>query len=85
MAINSKLDLSGAMPPPESLVYIVEDDAAVRDSLAQLLRMQGYQTTSFQSAEAFLAAVKPGCRGCAILDIRLPGLDGLDLQATLHK
>ena len=71
------------MVQTESTVFLVEDDAAVSDSLVQLLRLQGYLTAAFNSAEAFLAAAQPGWMGCAILDIRLPGLNGLDLQTTL--
>ncbi len=64
-------------------VFIVEDDPAVSDSLTQMLSMQGYATASFDSAEAFLAAADATWEGCAILDIRLPGMNGLDLQASL--
>ena len=65
-------------------VYLVEDDAAVSDSLNQLLQLKGYLTTSFDSAESFLSAARPDWRGCAILDIRLPGMNGLELQAELR-
>jgi len=74
---------SNFIPQPESRVFIIEDDSAVNDSLVQLLRMQGYRTASFESAEAFIAAARPEWIGCAIVDIRLPGLDGLELQALL--
>jgi two-component system response regulator FixJ len=84
-AMNTKADMNNVVLPAESSVYIVEDDTAVSDSVAQLLRMQGYRTVSFTSAEAFLDAVHPGCGGCAIVDIRLPGADGLILQSTLQK
>ena len=69
----------------DAKVFIVEDDHAVSDSLSQLLGMQGYRTSSFPSAEAFLAALSPDSSGCAILDIRLPGVSGLELQATLTE
>ena len=81
--MNTKTDIGNALVQTESRVFLVEDDAAVSDSLVQLLRLQGYLTAAFHSAEAFLAAAQPDWTGCAILDIRLPGLNGLDLQAAL--
>ncbi len=66
-------------------VYIVEDDLAVSDALLQLIQMHGYSTLCFVSAEAFVAAMEPGWTGCAILDIRLPGMDGLALQNSLSQ
>ncbi|HPU52558.1 MAG TPA: response regulator, partial [Burkholderiaceae bacterium] len=65
-------------------VFIVEDDASVRDSLSLLLSLHGYLTATFGSAEDFLAAYKPGWRGCLIVDVRMPGMSGLELQKTLQ-
>ncbi|MGH8705098.1 MAG: response regulator transcription factor, partial [Burkholderiales bacterium] len=65
-------------------VYIVDDDAAVRDSLALMLGLAGYRTALFADAEAFLAAYRPDFAGCAIVDLRLPGASGLELQADLR-
>lgn len=65
-------------------VHIVEDDAAMRDSLSLMLGLLGYRTASFNSAEAFLAAYQPGWSGCVIADLRLPGKSGLELQAALR-
>ena len=65
-------------------VYIVDDDAAVRDSLALMLGLAGYRTALFADAEAFLAAYRPDFAGCAIVDLRLPGASGLELQAELR-
>lgn len=76
-------DIAPATASQDCRVYLVEDDLAVSDSLEQLLRIKGYATTTFGTAEAFLAAAKPQWTGCAILDIRLPGMSGLDLQSTL--
>ena len=84
-AMNTHTDMSKSIIQSESQVFIVEDDPAVNDSLVQLLRMQGYRTASFDSAEAFIAASRPEWTGCAILDIRLPGLNGLELQASLAE
>jgi FixJ family two-component response regulator len=66
-------------------VYIVEDDASVRDSLALMLGLAGYQTAAFADAESFISAVHPGCAGCLITDLRLPGMSGLELQAALRR
>jgi RNA polymerase sigma factor (sigma-70 family) len=64
-------------------VYLVEDDAAVRDSLALLLQLRGYETASFESAEEFLKAMPLQRPACALLDVRLPSMSGLDLQRRL--
>ncbi|HEY1257827.1 MAG TPA: response regulator FixJ [Stellaceae bacterium] len=67
----------------EQSVYIVDDDEAVRDSLAILLESKGYTVKSFGSALDFLAAVSSLAAGCLIVDIRMPGMDGLELQQRL--
>jgi FixJ family two-component response regulator len=67
----------------EATVYIVDDDAAVRDSLSLLLGVKGFRTACFASAESFLASHRPGDAGCLLLDVRMPGMSGLDLQAEL--
>ncbi len=64
-------------------VFIVDDDGSVRDSLSLLLSLRGYATASFSSAEDFLAAVQSDWRGCIVLDIRMPGMSGLELQRLL--
>ena len=66
-------------------VYVVEDDAGVRDSLALMLGLAGYRTALFADAEAFLAAYRPGWTGCVVADLRLPGASGVELQATLQQ
>ena len=68
----------------DDTVFIVDDDASVRDSLSLLLSLQGYRTATFASAEDFLAAFKPDWRGCLIVDIRMPGMSGLELQKCLQ-
>lgn len=70
------------MDPREQTVFIVEDDAAVRDSLGILLGLQGYRMQSFACAEDFLQSYRPSA-GCLVVDIRMPGLSGLELQAAL--
>ena len=66
-------------------VFIVEDDAAVRDSLALLLSLRGYPTAVFACAEDFLSALASHWRGVVVADIRMPGMSGLDLQAALAQ
>jgi len=69
--------------PAELTVFIVDDDASVRDSLALMLGLSGYRTALFGDAEAFLSAWQPGWAGCVIADLRLPGRTGVELQAEL--
>jgi two-component system response regulator TtrR len=68
--------------PPLGLVYVVDDDEAVRDSL-QFLLEPAYQVAAFDSAEAFLARYDPKAIACLILDVRMPGMSGLQLQEEL--
>jgi FixJ family two-component response regulator len=71
---------------PESLtVYIVEDDASVRDSLALMLGLAGFRTVFFADAEAFLSAWRENWAGCVVADLRLPGLNGIELQTEMHR
>ena len=67
----------------EQTVFIVDDDVAVRDALALLLGLKGYRTAIFSSAEDFLAAYRKDWRGCLVLDIKMSGMTGLDLQSQL--
>jgi FixJ family two-component response regulator len=69
------------MPPR---VYIIDDDDAVRDSLALLLRLHGFDTLEFDGAEAFLSAVAAEWSGIILVDLRMPGMSGLELQAELQ-
>ena len=66
-------------------VYIVDDDMAMRDSLALLLGLKGYRTQIFANAENLLAAYSDGWLGCMLIDVRMPGMDGLQLQAELGR
>lgn len=65
-------------------VYVIDDDEAVRNSLAVLLEARGYAVRSFGSALEFLAAASSLPGGCLIVDIRMPELDGLELQGRLR-
>lgn len=64
-------------------VFIVDDDAAVRDALGLSLGVRGYRTAIFADAESFLQAYRTDWRGCMLIDIRMPGMDGLALQKRL--
>lgn len=66
-------------------VYIVDDDAAVRDSMAQLLGMHGYETRQFADAADYLDEAEKLPSGCLLLDIRMPGMNGMELQEELKK
>jgi FixJ family two-component response regulator len=65
------------------LISIVDDDASLRNSLANLIRSGGFRTQGFASAEAFLGSGQTGETACLILDVRMPGMSGLDLQRHL--
>jgi FixJ family two-component response regulator len=69
----------------ESRVFLVDDDAAVLRSLQRLLEAAGLATRAFDSPEEFLDAVGPATAGCAVLDLAMPGIDGLALQAALAR
>lgn len=64
-------------------VYIVDDDPSVRDGLAMMLSVHDYHVAVFGDAQSFLDALKPSWKGCALVDIRMPGIDGLALQKQL--
>jgi two-component system, LuxR family, response regulator FixJ len=68
-----------------SIIYVVDDEVAVRDSLCILLESSGHIVRSFESAASFLENYHPDYPGCLILDVRMPGMNGLDLQQELIK
>ncbi len=70
------------MTPVSPCVYIVDDDASVRDSLTVLLELKGYRTQAYASADEFLKNYRPASAGCLLLDVRMPGMSGLVLQAA---
>ncbi|SDY69664.1 response regulator transcription factor [Nitrosomonas sp. Nm33] len=71
------------MTSQHPFVFIVDDEPAVRDSLALLLKQEGINVQTFENAETFLSAYQPDYKGCIILDIRMPGIDGMQLQEKL--
>ena len=69
----------------ESLVFVIDDDIAVRESVKSLLRSVGLQVEAFGSAAEFLATKPPNVPSCLVLDVRLPEVSGLDFQNELAK
>ena len=69
----------------EPTVFVVDDDQAMRHSLEWLIESAGLRVKTFGSAEAFLRAYYPGQAGCLLLDVRMPGMSGLELQAYLAR
>jgi len=67
----------------EALVFVVDDDASMRESLQNLLRSVGLRVEAFTSAQEFLRSTRPEMPSCLVLDVRLPGLSGLELQQRL--
>jgi two-component system, LuxR family, response regulator FixJ len=70
-------------PAADRTVFVVDDDAAALDSLVMLLRSDGLNPSGFSSAEDFLDALTPQARGCVISDVRMPGMDGVELIRAL--
>ena len=64
-------------------IFLVDDDAGVRKALSRVLREEGWSVETFESAEAFLARPDQKTQGCVVLDVTMPGLDGLELQRRL--
>ena len=71
------------MPEVKSIVFVVDDDVSVRESLELLIRSAGWQPKTFASAQEFLARPRPAVPCCLVLDVTLPGLNGLELQRQL--
>jgi FixJ family two-component response regulator len=73
------------MPAENPTVYVVDDEASVREGLDSLIRSVGFQVQKFPSAAEFLQSGLPNAPSCLVLDVRLPGLSGLDLQRELTR
>ena len=73
------------VPEPDATVFVVDDDASIREALAGLIRSVGLKVETYASAQEFLARPPPDVPGCLVLDVSLPGLSGLDLQAKMAE
>jgi FixJ family two-component response regulator len=73
------------LPKPDAIVLVVDDDLSVREALASLIRSAGLGVETFASAQEFLAHPQADLPSCLVLDIRLPGLSGLDLQKRMAE
>lgn len=71
--------------PRNMLVYIVDDDASVRQGLSRLMRSAGIESRAYEGADAFLAEVSDDARACVVLDITMPHMDGLQLRRRLKQ
>ena len=71
--------------PDNAIIHVVDDDASLRDALARLFRSVGLESRPYGSAQAFLDAARPDIPGCLVLDVRLPGVSGLDFQGQLRN
>ena len=73
------------MTAAEAMVFIVDDDVGMRESLKSLIRSVGLRVETFASAQDFLLGTRPDLPACLVLDVRLPGLSGLDLQKRMAE
>lgn len=82
---GSRGERSEAMSGDDSVVYIVDDDSSMCEALTRLVGTVGLRAQGFQSPQEFLMTKRPDAPSCLVLDVRLPGLSGLDLQQELAK
>jgi len=75
--------MAAAISPATPIVFVVDDDISVRESLELLLRCEGWEPETFASAQEFLCRPRPLVPNCLVLDVSLPGLNGVDLQERL--
>jgi FixJ family two-component response regulator len=73
------------MPEPDPIVIVIDDDESFRRSTERLIRLSGFKVQSFRAATEFLKAERPNAPACIVLDVRMPGLSGLDLQKELAR
>lgn len=78
-------DWTCGMTASEAMVFVVDDDVGTRESLKNLIRSVGLRVEVFASAQDFLRSTRPDVPGCLVLDVRLPGLSGLDLQKRMAE
>jgi FixJ family two-component response regulator len=73
------------MKEPEPIVFVIDDDALIRDGIKSLIRSVGLRAETFASAHEFMVAKRPDVPACLVLDVRMPGQSGLDLQRQLSE
>jgi FixJ family two-component response regulator len=73
------------MKEPDPIVFVIDDDRMVREGLQSLVKSVGLRVETFASAQDFLAAKRPDVPACLVLDVRMPGLSGLELQTRLNE
>lgn len=71
------------MSTANATVFIIDDEPAIRDSLSMMIEQEGFVVKAFDSGQAFLAAYQQECRGCAVVDVRMLMMDGLQLQKAM--
>jgi two-component system response regulator FixJ len=69
----------------DTTIHIIDDNQAMRESLSLLLTMEGYSVHTYKSARSFLDAIKHHACGCAVTDINMPGMSGLDMLAVMRE
>lgn len=74
-----------ASPDQQAIVYVIDDDRGVRESLSLLLESNGIENETYDSADAFLGGFEANRIGCIVVDIRMPGMSGLELQRELKS
>lgn len=75
----------GPIAEPRPIIFVVDDDASVREALGNLLESVGFDARMFSSTEEFRSAVRPDAPSCLLLDLQLPGANGLDFQMQLER
>jgi RNA polymerase sigma factor (sigma-70 family) len=69
----------------QATVFVIDDDASIRDALSLLISLKGLRTAVFSRAEDFLSTYEPSWRGCLLTDLQMPGMSGLELQSALRE
>ncbi|MFT3757641.1 response regulator transcription factor [Thauera sp.] len=77
--------MSELHPASEQIIHVVDDDEALRDSMTWMLEGNDYKVLTYESAEAFLEGCRPDMAGCIVLDVRMPGMSGLEMFEELGR
>src|SRR4029453_15711512 len=70
---------------PDPTVFVIDDQESVRHALGEMLSVFGFQVETYESADAFLRSLDRSRRGCVVSDVRMPGMDGIDLARELER